>query len=218
MNKFINALLLFITLPTALISIYVGFDLPVTFLKTTGANIPYIFEVFLGLGLILMIIIVRRSIRRWMGIKVVSRIDKFKWNEPVSSKRKIRVITYLLLETAVMTFAAGAIYYIADEAWPPALALLLGAIDNFLFAFVSSKYRVGLSSKALIIADREVIVLYFTGLRKVSIQQQTVYFDYIKDLQITFPSDCIQEDHKVEFFETLEAQLDRDKVFFSHIK
>ena len=85
-------------------------------------------------------------------------------------------------------------------------------------ALLSAKYRVGLSSKALIVCDREVTVVYFTGLRKVSIHQQTVFFDYIKDLQLSFPLDCIQDESKEEFFDLLEDQLDRDKVFFSHVK
>ena len=97
-----------------------------------------------------------------------------------------------MLETAVMTFAGIGLYKLSPEAIIPATAFLVGALDNFVLALAKSAYRVGLSSKALIVSDREVIVLYFTGLRKVSIHQQTVFFDYIKDLQLSFPLDCIQ--------------------------
>ena len=78
-------------------------------------------------------------------------------------------------------------------------------------------FRVGLSSKALIVADRDVTLLYFTGLRKVSIHQQTIYFDYIKDLQLSFPLDCIQPEMKDEFFAQLKDQVNTDKVFFSKV-
>lgn len=218
MNRLINALVLFALLPTLLLSIYVGFDMPISFLRVTGSNLPYKDEIFLGIGLFLFIIFVRKSIRRWMGIRIVNNTKKFKWNQAVSKKRKKRVRTYLLLETAVMAFAGIALHELADEALYPAIAMLFGAFDNFLLALFSSKYRVGLSSKALIVADREVTLLYFNGLRKVSIHQQSVYFDYIKDLQMSFPLDCIQEEEQEEFFNALEKQLDRDKVFFSKVR
>ena len=71
-----------------------------------------------------------------------------------------------------------------------------------------------LSSKALIVADREVVLLYFKGLRKVTIHQQTVYFDYIKDLQLSFPTNCIEPKDQEAFFELLKAQFNPDKVYF----
>ena len=145
-------------------------------------------------------------------------MKKFKWNQPVSKNRKSRVRTYLILETAVMTFSGIALYSITEEAFFPALAFLIGALDNLLISLVSKSYRVGLSSKALIVADREVVVLYFTGLRKVSVHQQTVFFDYIKSLQLSFPLDCIQKEERDAFFDVLEEQIDREKVFFSKIK
>jgi len=218
MNRFINMLLLFLLIPTMLMAIYVGFDLPVTFLKTTGAFIPNRDEIFLGLGLLIFIVNLRRSIRRWMGIRIVSKQTKFKWNAPVSSTRKRRIVTYTALEVLVMTFVGIALYKVTQQAWAPSLAYLFGAFDNLIFAIVGLKgnhYRVGLSSKALIVADREVILLYFKGLRKISVQQQSIYFDYIKGLQLTFPSDCIEDEQRAEFFKLLEEQVDTDRVFFS---
>ena len=218
MNRFINMLLLFLLIPTMLMAIYVGFDLPVMFLKTNGAYIPYRGEVFLGLGLLIFIVNLRRSIRRWMGMRIVAKQTKFKWNAPVSSMRKRRIVTYTSLEVLVMTFVGVALNEVTPQAWIPALAFLFGALDNVIFTMVGIKgnhYRVGLSSKALIVADREIILLYFKGLRKISVQQQSIYFDYIKGLQLTFPSDCIEDEHREEFFKLLEEQIDSDRVFFS---
>ncbi|MCR9172332.1 MAG: hypothetical protein NXI10_07580 [bacterium] len=215
MNRFINAVLLFFTLITAFVAIYVGFDLPFGILKTTGADIPYVDYVFHGLGLLLFVIVLRRSFRRWMAIRIVSRESKFKWNEAVSKERKVRVIIYNALEFFVYVFAALALYWLTDRAWAPVLALLFAALDNLILIAFNKSYRVGLTSKAVIVADREVVVLYFTGLRKVSVHQQTVYFDYIKDLQLSFPTNCLSEEHRTQFFDTLEQQVDRDKVYFS---
>ncbi len=219
MNRSINVLLVFLLIPTMLVTIIVGFDLPLTFLKTTGAEMPYREEVFLGFGLVILMINLRRSIRRWVGISMVSKVAKFKWNQPVSATRRKRVFTYLILEILVMAFVAVALYVVSPQAWMPAIGFLFGAFDNVIFSIVGiskNSYRVGLSSKALVIADREVIVLYFNGLRKVSQQQQSIYFDYIKGLQMDFPTDCIQEEHRAEFFKLLEAQMDPERVYFSH--
>lgn len=215
MNRFINAVLLFFTLITAFVAIYVGFDLPFGILKTTGAEIPYVDYVFYGLGLLLFMIVLRRSYRRWMAMRIVSQTEKFKWNKAVSKERRARVIVYNTLEFFVYVFAALTLYWLTDRAWAPTLALLFAALDNVLLTIMHKKYRVGMTSKAIIVADREVVVLYFTGLRKVSRLQQTVYFDYIKDLQLSFPTNCLAENEHAEFFHQLEQLVDRDKVYFS---
>ena len=215
MNKAINIILGVILFPTMFLAIYVGLDIPIGFLRVSGANLPYRDEILLGLGLLLFIIILRRSIRRWMGLRIVNQVGKFKWNAPVSQARKSRVRMYLIMEAAVMLVVAFGLYTLTELAIAPAIAFLFGTVDNILFALSAKKYRIGLSSKALIVADREVILLYFTGLRKVSAHQQSTFFDYIKGLQITFPTNCVKDEDKAEFFEALQGQLDTDRVFFS---
>ena len=120
-----------------------------------------------------------------------------------------------------MTSAAVALYIVCDEAWTPVLALIISSADNLFFAIIGyakKGFRIGLSKKALIVADREVTLLYFKGLRKVSLHQQTIYFDYIKDLQLSFPTNSIQEQDKEKFYQILEKQMDPEKVFFSKMK
>ena len=150
-------------------------------------------------------------------MSIVNKVKKFKWNAEVSKERKSRVRVYLLLEALVMTFIGIALYEVCETALAPGIAFLIGALDNIIFAIAgrNGHYRVGISSKAVIVADREVILLYFTGLRKISAHQQTTYFDYIKGLQLSFPTDCIQEEEREEFLNMLEAQIDPKRVFFS---
>ena len=220
MNRFFNALLLFILFPTMALTIFVGFDLPIEILKVSGANLPYRKEAFLILGLFLFMINLRRSIRRWMGMRMVSQVSKFAWNSEVSKERRQRVYVYTLLEALVMAFVGSALYVVTPEAWFPALALLYGTADNLIFTVVGftwRKYRAGITSKAVILADRDVQLVYFSGLRKVSIHQESIYFDYIKGLQLYIPLDSIEADKREEFFKVLESKVDRDKVFFSKV-
>lgn len=218
MNKFINILLLLISFPTILFSIYVGFDMPIEFFKTTGQYLPYVREIFLGIGFIYFILIVRRSIRRWMGVKMVAAVTKFRWNEAVSTERKKRIYVYLLLEAGVMAALGLALINVCSMAWPPSLALFIGAADSIIFLLagkIKNAYRIGLTSKALIVADREVKVLYLSGLRKVSLHQDSIFFDYLEELQLSFPADCIPDSSRSIFREQLEKLVNRDKVFFT---
>lgn len=216
MNKFINVLLLFILFPTMLFTIWVGFDLPVEFFRTSGGQVQYRFEIFLTLGLFILILNLRRSVRRWMGMRMVNKVQKFKWNEPMSKNRIQRVQVYTLLEAMVLFFVGTVLYYLTTEAWMPAVAFWFGAVDNIVFLIVGSmnkRFRAGVTSKAIIVADRDVSLVYFSGLRKISIQQDTIYFDYIKELQLFFPLACIPEDEREKFFEVIEAQVDTNRVF-----
>ncbi|MFK7787190.1 MAG: hypothetical protein AB8B56_18860 [Crocinitomicaceae bacterium] len=217
MNRSINILLGLLLFPTMGLTIFVGFDLPIEMLKLSGNNLPYKDYVFLGMGLLILIVIIRRSVRRWMGMRIVNQTKKFKWNAEVSTERKSRVRVYLMLEAFVMIFVGVALYLVCETAIAPCIAFLIGALDNTIFAIAgrNGKYRVGISSKAVIVADREVILLYFTGLRKISAHQQTTYFDYIKGLQLSFPTDCIHEEERGEFLKVLEEQIDPNRVFFS---
>ncbi len=207
-----------ISFPTMVVAIFVGYDLPIEFLKTSGAQLPHRFEIFLTLGIIFYMIIVRRSVRRWMGVRMVSQTEKFKWNVAMGEERKKQVFLYQWLEALLMTFGGLSLYYICPESIVPASALWVGSIDNMIFLFLGKGkniYRIGLTSKAVVVADRDVKVLYLSGLRKVTIHQQTVFFDYIKDLQMTFPLTCIPKADQTNFKNTLEGLVNRDKVFFS---
>lgn len=217
MNKFINILLFLISMPTMVLAIIVGYNLPLEFIKTSGAQLPYKTQIFLVIGIIYFIIIVRRSSRRWMGSKMVSQVSKFKWNVSMGEGRLKQVFLYQWLEALVMLVGGFALYSVTEAAIVPACALAFGALDNLVFLFAGKLkhvYRIGLTSKALVVADRDVKVLYLSGLRKVTIHQQTVFFEYIKDLQLAFPLNCIPDEDQKEFKDQLEASVDKNKVFF----
>jgi hypothetical protein len=201
-----------------LLSVFVGFDLPIDFLNTTGANLLYRFEVFLGLGMIYAIISLRRSVRRWMGVFMTAKTSKFAWNGIISRERKQRVILYTSIESIVLFFLALSYYYVTEQAFFISSVLVFFALESMIFLLVNVKnnFRVGITSKAVLVSDREIILIYLAGLRKVSISQQTVYFDYIQDLQLSFPIDCVEVSERSTFFTSLEAQLDPNRVLFQN--
>ena len=217
MNSFVNAILLALTFPLIMLTIIVGFDLPVEILKTSGKNLSFADEVFWLLATLMGLIAFRRSLKRWMGMKIVNTTERFIINFEVSTARKNRVVVYNLIESCIMLSLGLSIYNLTTHALVPTIVLLSFSFDNLLFLAIGYKnrFRIGLSSKALIVSDREVTVIYFEGLRKISIEQQTIYFDYIKDLQLSFPTNCLRDEDKELIFNGLNDIVDKDKVMFS---
>ncbi|MCE3296839.1 MAG: hypothetical protein K0R65_2553 [Crocinitomicaceae bacterium] len=218
MNKFINILLLLIIFPAISLAIIIGFDVPLDFLKVSGANIPYKLETFFVFAALVFIIGLRRSLRRWMGVRMVSQLSRFQWNQPMADQRYRQSMLYLTLEALVHVSVAFGLIMLTDYALPLVGVLVLLALDHLFFGWIARAkqlFRVGITSKAVLVADRDLKAVYFTGLRKVSRQQQTLFFDYVKDLQVAFPVDCIHENEHASFREALEKNLNRDSVFFS---
>ena len=217
MYSFVNAILLALTFPLIMLTIIVGFDLPVEILKTSGKNLSFADEVFWLLATLMGLIAFRRSLKRWMGMKIVNTTERFIINFGVSTARKNRVVVYNLIESCIMLSLGLSIYNLTTHALVPTIVLLSFSFDNVLFLMIGYKkrFRIGLSSKALIVSDREVTVIYFEGLRKISIEQQTIYFDYIKDLQLSFPTNCLRDEDKELIFNGLNDIVDKDKVMFS---
>jgi hypothetical protein len=151
-----------------------------------------------------------------MGMRLVLKTNRFIWNEEVGVERLKRIWVYTGMEAGVYLAVAIALYQLSSFAWLPSVAFSLVFFDNLLFLFIGmllKGFRIGITSKAVIMADRDVQLVYFSGLRKVTIHQDSIYFDYIKELQLHFPLDAIASTNRDVFFEYLESQLDRDKVF-----
>lgn len=200
------------------LTIIVGFDLPFDFLKTTGKYLPYRKEAFIALSCIMLFLVIRRSVKRWMALHIVNQKDRFQWSGKVSAERIKRVVVYSVLEIGIYCAVAIGLYKVTDEALFPSLALFVASLDGLIFLMIGGfgkKFRVGLSSKAVIVGEREVVLLYFSGLRKIEIFQQTIFFDYIKGLQLSFPINCINEKDREAFFDALNQVIDKDKVFIT---
>lgn len=216
MNRAINILLLVVSFPALAFSIIVGFDLPIDFLRTTGALVPHRDIAFLCFALILLLLVLRRTVRRWVGVGMTRKPERFIWCTDIGPERKKQVRMYLIIE-AITAFCFGyAIYTITPEALPIALVYLFLGLDHLAFLLIAIRwYRVGVTHKAVVVADREVSVLYFSGLRRIETHQQTVYFEYIQDLQLFFPTNCIPAGSYTEFRAALDTKINRDKVYYS---
>jgi hypothetical protein len=122
-----------------------------------------------------------------------------------------------MLEAVISAYFGYTYTALTPEAWAPSVVMYTFAIEGMIFltyGLLARKFRVGITSKAVLVSDREVKVLYFSGLRQISIEQQSIYFEYINNLQLNFPVDCLDEGNRDEFFGYLRNQVDEDRVLF----
>jgi len=219
MNKTVNIFLFLCFIPTLFLSIIISSDASLPFINTSGENITYKEVYFIVLGMIIIILNFKRSNRRWSAIKIVYNPTKYKWKSEISSQRIKRVYTYNILEAFLMSVAGVALLKITVDAWLPAIGYIISSIDAVIFVLYgasTNRFRTVITDKALIANDREVILIYFNGLRKISFQQQTVFFDFKNnDLQLQLPIDYIPEAQRKDFFTVLKSCVDLKKVYFS---
>jgi len=220
MNKSFNIFLFLLFCPTLVLSIVVGFDATLPFLDASGASLANKEVYFLLLGLGVLIVNTLRSSRRWIAMHTVNQFSKYTWNTVVSRQRIRRVYTYNFLEALLMLLAGITVVWITDLAWLVSIALIIGALDAICFVVFGDKknrFRTGITPKALIASDRDVIVIYFNGLRSISFQQQTLFFDFKdKELQFRLPIEFIPKEKRSAFFDTLTNSVNRTKVYFAN--
>ncbi len=202
--------------PALFFTIVVGFDIYLEFLKENGSTIPWrsnLFIIFAGIFLLLSAL---RSVKRWIGVNMTRKPEKFIWSTVMDSERKKNVVLFLIIESIIALIIAYAFYSVSAEAWLISCVFLLIFTDQLIFLLFAPKwFRVGITHKAVVVADRETRVLWFSGLRRVESHQQTIYFEYIENLQLFFPSNCITKGNYSEFRTALDERLNKDKVFYS---
>lgn len=217
MNKFVNTLLFFLSFIALIIVVIVGRDLPLDFLHTTGENMPYKEYIFLGLATLILLLGGRRSAQRWMGVALIRKTKKYEWNVEMDKGRTSRTIFYLVMEASYHIIMAYIYYFIASmDAIAVIAVMLILAFDHLIFALLgkfAGIYRIGITKAAVVTVDREVKVLYYSGLRKISIHQDSIYFNYIEDLVLDFPANTIPETKRQEFSDVLKKQIDLKKVY-----
>ncbi len=174
--------------------------------------------VFLIAGGFILLLGAFRSYRRWSGTIVVNQIDRFAFNTPISQFRRKLVVSINLMEMLVFSLIAIAFIWLYSKAFYIPLIFFLFVIDlivNTLAGTKGKKYRIGMTNKAIISTDREVVLIYFKGLKHISIQRDLMYFEYVNDLVLTLPISSVPQDQREDFILTLKQKIDQKKVFFS---
>ena len=216
MNRATNILLMFFAFPAMAYTIFVAFDVPLEMLHISMGSFEHRDKIFLVFALIFLILIVRRSVSRWAGVNMTRKPERFLWSVKVGKERKKNVRLFLIIEMLFAGVFALGLLWLTPESWPIAVAFGVMFLDQLIFMLVAPRwFRVGIAQQAIVVTDRELRLIYYSGLRRVDKHQQTIYFDYVEDLQLFFPENCIPEGSYTAFREALETKVDRNRVFFS---
>lgn len=220
MNRAFNIWILIITVLTFPIAIAVGKNLDFSLFGVSIQGEEFIYKelVFsISAGLIFLLGAIRSS-KKWLGMRVVQQVKRFKFSTPVSEQRKKRVLLYNTIEIIFyFVFAAGLIYF-SMSALFVALVFIILALDsliNTILGIKGKRYRLGLTKKAVVMADRETKAIYFNGLKKISKHQQTVYFEYVNGLVLHFPTNLLPDDEWSNFASSLKEQVSPEKVYYT---
>ena len=217
MNKAVNIVLVFILIPLFALAIIAGFDLN-AFGVFEGVETPYIHEVFLiGAG-ITGVLLGLRGVQRWIGLRIFHQEEKFIWIGTISKERLLRVRLYLILENSYLLLIGMYFLLISDYTIALGWVCIAGFAEALLFILFKNNSRnmkTGLTSQALIVGDRDVRIYYFSGLRKVSVLQDSIYMEYKDELTLSFPINAIQQKDLNEFKDQFLTLINKDKVFVS---
>lgn len=219
MNKFFNLWILFITIITFPISLAVGLnqDLNLFGFRIPGEEFEYK-ELFFGIaaGLIFLLGAVKAS-KKWMGMYIVRQKERFQYSTPISTSRKKRVLLYNGIELLFYALFAY-FFFLTEAAWMVGgvfIIIFSESLANTFLGISKKGYRVGMTKKALLRVDREVTMVYFNGLEKITKHQQTLYFEYVNDLVLHIPLNVIPEAEKDNFYKALRQQVKPEKVYYS---
>ena len=217
MNKGINIVLIFILFPFFVISIIAGFDLN-AFGIFEGVETPYLTEIYLFISGLVALILGYRAVNRWFGLRIFKHKEKFIWMGSISPERISRVRLYLVLENLYLLFLGIFFIQISPFSFILGWICVAGFFEAVLFILLKSNsksMKSGLTKQALIVGDRDVKIFYFSGLRKVSVLQDTVYMEYKDDLTLSFATTSIEEKDRADFKMHFLSLVNKDKVFVS---
>jgi hypothetical protein len=217
MSKGINILLALLILPTLFLALMVGFDLNALGI-IEGIDTPYINEIFNGIGILAGVLLFWRAFRRWSALFIFKSKDKFVWIGSSTKTHIGRVRLYLFLEALFFGFISLFFFWISSLTIVLAVVFLATAVEAVVFIVLrcNSKYmKAGIIKNGLVIADRDLTFYYFSGLKSVSTQNESIYLEYKNDLCLSFPVHAINQEDRQEFLSHFIQAVDKKRVFVS---
>ncbi|WP_070138122.1 hypothetical protein [Crocinitomix algicola] len=222
MNKVVNVFSGIILVLFCAFAMGIVYDLSLTS-NLALKNLPYRYEIAYAVTLVIALLGSLRIVRRWQGAKDMVRFTKFTFERPIGDAAKRLSIVYSVAEYTFTLLLLYVFYQMssldAKLVFPimVVLALLFAEGLVFLMRVVrgGKAFRIGINKSVIAYFDREIHLIYFTGLTRVEMHQDMINFQYKKDLNILMPLDVIPTNERVAFrdavIETLETELKEKK-------
>ena len=185
-------------------------------------DIKYLKEICFGLTVVIGLFGLLRIQRRWTGIKDIKSFKKFIYKTPLSKKGKALIIMFSVMEIIFLSFFVGLfikeLHLDVDNYLKPIIAVLLIIIaEIFFFTLYALNSKdvliMGVNKNLVAFFDREIHIIYFDGLQRISIYQNRLHFKYKLDLNIFVEIDYIPKENLLDFKQNLETVLLKKNVF-----
>jgi hypothetical protein len=122
------------------------------------------------------------------------------------------------LEALFFGFISLFFFWISSLTVVLAFVFLATSIEAIVFILLrcnSTYMKAGIIKNGLVIADRDLTFYYFSGLKSVSTQNESIYLEYKNDLCLSFPVHAINKEDRQEFLSHFIQAVDKKRVFVS---
>lgn len=220
MNRVINFLsFFFLAIYCAMVLIVVS-DLSISNFHLKG--MPYKELIFSQFALLVLLFGLIRLKRRWQGMSDMRKFKNFIFVAEIAPthRRQGALVTAMemLFFVAVILFCLLFIELNPEYVLPMIGVISFIIIESLLF-FIriyrgGDSFRVGINKDVVAYFDREMHLYYFTGLRKVELyQSDLITFSYRDELNMSFPTNSIPKDKRIEFRNSLIEILEEKNVY-----
>jgi len=188
-------------------------------------DIKYLKEICFGLIVVIGLFGLLRIQRRWTGIKDIKSFKKFVYKTPLSKKAKALMAMFSVMEIIFLSFFIGLFIKelhldINNYLTPMIVALLMIIAEIIIFTIYVFKSKnvliMGVNTNLIAFFDREIHIVYFDGLQRISVYQNRLHFKYKLDLNVFVELDYIPQENLLEFKQNLENVLLKKDVFIDN--
>jgi hypothetical protein len=188
-------------------------------------DIKYLKEICFGLIIVIGLFGLLRIQRRWTGIKDIKSFKKFAYKTPLSKKAKALVVMFSVMEIIFLSFFIGLFIKelhldVYNYLTPMIIVLLIIIIEIIFFTIYVFNAKdvliMGVNKNLIAFFDREIHIVYFDGLQRISIYQNRLHFKYKLDLNVFVEIDYIPQENLLDFKQALENVLAKKKIFIDN--
>ncbi|MGV6860955.1 MAG: hypothetical protein ACWA41_04235 [Putridiphycobacter sp.] len=185
-------------------------------------QIKFLKEISIGIIVVVALLGFIRIKRRWVGVKDIKAFNKFEYVSPLSKKAKTMVVMFGVMEIVFLSFFVALflkelpldIDHLLLPMMGILLLLILEIIAFTLYSFNAKNVNIiGINKNLITYFDREIHIVFFDGLQRISIYQNRLHFKYKLDLNIFVELDFVPKENLLTFKAELEKVLLAKGVF-----
>ena len=185
-------------------------------------GLPYKELIFSQFALLVLLFGLIRLKRRWQGMSDMKKFNTFIFVAEIAPTHRKQGALVTAIE--ILFFIAVVLYCLLfidlnPEYVLPMIGVILFIIIESSLFFVriyrgGKSFRFGINKEVIAYFNREMQLYYFTGLRKVELyQSDLINFTYRDELNLSFPTNAVAEDKRIEFRNALIEILEEKNVY-----